>query len=311
MSTVDINAPAEQTRGAPLAGATRWRDLLALTRPEQWTKNLLVVTLPLLYPAIWTPASLGRLALAVLVFTMASAAVYIGNDLADLDRDRRHSGKRQRPLAAGLVSPRLAIALGTAILGALAVVVATAAPYLAWPISAYLVLNAAYSAGLRNLPMIDVFIVALGFELRIAAGYLATGVPLRGWLPPSVFLLCLALALGKRRRELDQAGPLHRPALRSYTAGLLDQLLVLSAGLATVTFLLFLENYLTLGTDSGPGLAVLVLIPPALLGLFRYLQVVATAGGGADPVRTLLRDKLIVFDALLCLAILFVTRAMA
>jgi len=312
VSTVEIPAnAAEPAPAIPLARSARWRDLLALTRPEQWAKNLLVVALPLLYPVVWAPGPLADLSVAVLLFTLASAAVYIGNDLFDRERDRLHSIKCQRPLASGRVSPRQAIALGCVMVALLAILTFTLAPKLVLPIGAYLALNAAYSTGLRNVPMIDVFIVALGFELRIVAGYLATGLPLRGWLPPSVFLLCLALVLGKRHRELELAGPVHRPALRDYTAGLIDQLLILSAGLSAVTFLLFLEDYHSAEGGGGPDGSALLLLPPALLGLFRYLQVVATAGGGADPVRTLLRDRLIVADAVLCLAILLGTRVLA
>lgn len=283
---------------APRTGALG--GLLRLVRPRQWAKNLLVVPLAMLYPETWTAGGVVALAGALAAFTLASAVVYVGNDIADRERDRHHPVKRHRPLASGQVSVPLAIGWGLLLAAALAGLLALAAPALTGPVVGYLALNVAYSYKLKHVPVVDLFLVALGFELRIVAGYVAVGLPLRGWLVPCVFLLCLVLVLGKRRRELDHADAAHRPALGSYTRALIDQLLMLSAGLTATAFLLFLNE--DPGQHSGP--AVLLLVPMVLLGLFRYLQKVAVSGAGADPVGTLLGDRIIVLAAVLCLVVL-------
>lgn len=278
------------------------RDLLVLVRPHQWLKNLLVVPLPLVAPAAWTPASVARLAVAVVVFTLASALVYIGNDIADRERDRSHPVKCGRPIAAGHVSVALAVALGCALTGVLATLLVLVVPRLAWPVAGYLVLNVLYSTWLKHVPLLDLFAVVLGFELRIVTGYRAVDVTPSTWLLLCVFFLCLMLILGKRRRELEDSGATHRPALAGYSPGLIDQMLTLSAGLTAVAFLFFLSR--TPPASGFDDLAALLLTPLGLFGLFRYLQILAVHRAGGDPVRALLRDRAIVLTALLTAALL-------
>lgn len=293
MITLEANLaqPARRTRAAGLAA-----DLLALARPHQWAKNLLVVPLPLLDTGAWRWSSLVWLSWAVASFTLASAMVYVGNDIVDRHRDRVHPVKRHRPIAAGRVPVSIATVFATVLAVALVAMLTVGPPGLALPLGAYLLLNVAYSARLKHLPLVDVFIVALGFQLRAVAGYFAVGRPVSGWLMVCVLALCLMLIIGKRRRELDLPDQSHRPALRGYSPALLDQLLVLSAVLATVAFLLSLHGDLALGRYA--GLAVLVSAPPALFSLFRYLQVVLVHAGGADPVRALLHDRIITITVL-------------
>jgi decaprenyl-phosphate phosphoribosyltransferase len=288
MSTLEaeLREPVRRVGAAGLAA-----DLLALTRPYQWPKNLLVVPLPLLHTGSWQWSSLAWLAWTVVAFTVASALVYVGNDIADRHRDWVHPTKRNRPVAAGRVSVPAAVSFAVVLAAALAGLLVAGPPALALPLGAYLVLNIAYSARLKHLPLLDVFIVAIGFQLRAVAGYFAVGRPASGWLLVCVLTLCLMFIIGKRRRELDLPDRSHRPALRGYSPALLDQLLVLSAALAVTAFLLSLHGDLSLGEYA--GLAVLVSAPPALFGLFRYLQMVLVHAGGADPVRALLRDRVI------------------
>lgn len=283
------------------------RDVLALTRPHQWAKSLLVVPLPLLYPAAWTVTGVGRLVAAVVVFVLASAAVYVGNDVIDRDRDRRHPTKRTRPIAAGRVPVSTAVAVGVGLLAAAGAVTTLVEPLLALPVGAYVILNMGYSLRLKHVPVLELFVVASGFPLRIVAGCLAVGISPWGWEMSTAFLLCLMLLLGKRRREVELRDAVHRPVLAAYSARLLDQLLILSAGLAAATFLLFLAD----GLARFGNLGVLLLLPLILLGLFRYIQLVTVTGGGADPVSTLLRDPVIVVDAMLCVVIVVVLRVAA
>ncbi|MEE1753773.1 UbiA family prenyltransferase [Streptomyces sp. SP18CS02] len=279
--------------GRPPRGTPR--ELLALTRPYQWVKNLIMVPLPLLHPQVWTGRGVVGLAAAVVVFVLASCVVYIANDIADRERDGRHPVKRHRPLASGRLGVPAAAALGTVLLLALAGLVAVVEPGLAWPVGAYLAINAAYGYGLKHVPVLEVFLVAAGFGLRLVAGYVAVALDTSWWPTLGVFLLAVVVVLGKRRRELELADQAHRPALKGYNAKLLDQLVLLSAGLGVTTLLFFLNSYEPpYGVWAAP-----LLLPLTLLGLFRYMQLVTVSGGGSDPVLTLVRDPVIVTAAVL------------
>lgn len=273
------------------------RDLLRVARPRQWPKNILVVSVPLLDLESWSPAVLWRLSWAVVAFTIASVLVYVLNDLADRRQDSANPAKRHRPIAAGRVSPRLA-GLFAATQLALLVGVLSIQPWgSAWPIGAYLLLNIGYSMGLKHAPLLDVFMVAAGFGLRLVLGYLAIETQVSGWLFTCVFSLCLLLTIGKRRQELVATGGTHRRALRGYTVSLTEQLMLLSAVLAAGSYLLYLRTEAPLGSYGPPAAALLA--PLALFGLFRYLQLVLVRGAGGDPVRTLLGDPALVVNSVL------------
>ncbi|WP_083958075.1 UbiA prenyltransferase family protein [Herbidospora mongoliensis] len=267
----------------------QFRDLLALIRPHHSAKALLLVPLPLLDTGRWTLGALGQIGWAVAGFILAGACVYIGNDLADRHRDRLHPGKRDRPIAAGRISVRTALLLRTGLLVLLGLLIAAGPGRPYWPLLAYVVLNVAYSRRLKHVPLIDVGAVALGFALRVVQGYAAIGEPVSGWLVVTVFSLSLLLIVGKRRRELLESGPEHRPALRGYSVELTGHLLQLAAVLSAVAGLLYLRTEAPLGPYA--PVVMMLATPFALFALFRYLQVVLVEGGGGDPVRGLLRDR--------------------
>lgn len=277
------------------------RNALLLARPGQWAKNLLVVPVALLDLDVWSLAALGRVAWAVVAFTIAATLVYTVNDIVDRDRDRGHPTKRSRPLAAGLLSVRAALLLLVVQAGLLVAVLTAQPSTRSWPIAAYLLVAVGYSAGLKHVPLVDVFVVAIGFGLRLMQGYVALDVEVSGWLLTCVYSICLLFTVGKRRQELVATGGAHRPALRGYTVALADQLMVLSAVLAVGSYLLYLRTEAPLAEY---GLAAAVLSAPlALFGLFRYLQLVLVGEGGENPVRLLLRDPALVVNALLWMAL--------
>lgn len=270
------------------------KDLLRLARPGQWPKNLLVVSVPLLDLTAWRWSAVWGVAWAVVAFTLASTLVYVLNDVADRGRDRTHPTNRHRPIAAGRLSTRTVVVF-TAILVGLLAVVLTRHPWTsAWPIGLFLLLNVGYSLGLKHVPLLDIFLVATGFLLRLTQGYLAAGITASGWLLICVFSLCLLLTVGKRRQELTATGDTHRPALRGYTIALTDQLMALSAVLTAGAYLLYLRTEAPLGS-LGPA-ATALLAPLALFGLFRYLQLALVRGAGGNPTRTLLRDPALIIN---------------
>ncbi|GGS41431.1 MULTISPECIES: UbiA prenyltransferase family protein [Streptomyces] len=280
--------PEERRRSRP-------RDLLALVRPGQWVKNLAVVPLALLDTHPWGAAELLRTGWAILGFTLASAVVYVVNDLADRERDRLHPVKRHRPIASGRVSP----AAATVLTGLLALSLtgwAVAGPaWQWWPTALYLALSLAYSQGLKHVPLVDAFIVATGFVLRLLQGALLIGGRLSEWLALCVFSLCLMLSLGKRRHEMTAAGRAHRPALRGYTLAFLDHLVVLVAALTAVSYVLYLRDDAALA--AGASFVILLSAPCAVFGLARYLQLLLVEEGGGNPVHVLLRDRVTLVNA--------------
>ncbi|WP_165985680.1 UbiA prenyltransferase family protein [Streptomyces sp. YIM 98790] len=288
--------PAPGRSGPRPRSRPRLPDLFALLRPGQWAKNVYSMALVALATQAWTLPEAGRLVWMTAVFVLASAAVYIANDLADRESDRRHPVKRNRPIASGRVGVGAATALLVTCLAALAALVALCPLTQWWPVVAYLALNLAYSTGLKHVPLVDAFIVSIGFQLRLVAGHLAVETSASQWLMTAVLAVCLVLILGKRRHELVVNGPAGRPALRGYTVQLIDQMIVICMVVTMVATLLYLTRDAPLGGFSEQ--ALLIYAPFMLFGLFRYLQVLVVERGGADPVRVLLRDR----PLLLCMA---------
>lgn len=268
------------------------RALLHLSRPYQWAKNPVVIALP----AVILHRGTAQTALAVLwataLFTLASIAVYVLNDILDRERDRLNPSKNHRPLASGELSPGAAWTYLAAVCAALAAGVALASLDRAWPVLVYLALNLAYSYRLKHISLVDAFVVAVGFVLRAVQGYLALGAEPSSWLLLTVLTGCLLLALGKRRRELLDVGGEHRPALTGYSVQFIDYLTLISATLSAVT----LGIHLTAAPDESPEATALVFLTlgTSVFAVFRYLQLLLVGGGGADPVRTLFRDRLMV-----------------
>src|SRR5206468_5835704 len=257
-------------------------------RPHQWIKNGFIF-LGLVFGHGWEDASLVSEVLALFAaFCLVSSAVYVMNDIADRGADRLHPAKRSRPLAQGEigVSSAVALCVALALAGlALAAVVSLSALLIA---AAYVALNFAYSAGLKHVAILDVFMISGGFMLRILAGTAGIGIPPSNWLLLCGLMLTLFLGFCKRRAELlavtgpANSGGGHRVALDGYSMALLDCLIAVSVAGAAVGYALHSVDPDTIalhGTDR-----LFLTFPFVLYGLFRYLQVVYAKGGGGDPV---------------------------
>ncbi len=265
-------------------------------RPHQWIKNGFVF-LGLIFGHGWEDAGLMTEVLALFgAFCLVSSAVYVMNDIADRDADRLHPAKRSRPLAQGEIGVSWAVALcvALALAGlALAAAVSLSALLIA---AAYVGLNFAYSAGLKHVAILDVFMISGGFMLRILAGTVGVGITPSKWLLLCGLMLTLFLGFGKRRAELlaltdnensnGVAG--QRAALEAYSKALLDRLIMVSVAGAAIGYALYTVDAKTIalhGTDR-----LILTVPFVLYGLFRYLKVVYTKGGGGDPAWELLHD---------------------
>lgn len=278
---------------APTAVTRPLSALVRLLRPKQWIKNGFVLA-PLVFAGVFTdPAAVKQSLLAMLLFCAASSAAYIVNDLHDVERDRLHPTKsKTRPLAAGTVTPRAALVL-LAVLYAVLVAGWFAMPGTVQVIAAYLVLNIAYTFVLKHQPVIDIFVVAIGFVLRVFAGSTALDVPVSSWMFITTLCLALYLAAVKRKQELKQ-GTEGRKVLETYTPALVDRYAEISATGALVFYSMFVVT-------SRPQLVIT--IPLVLFGLFRYWYVVEAHDGGESPTDALLADWQLLATVVLWVAV--------
>lgn len=250
-------------------------------RPRQWIKNGFVLA-PLMFTGAFAdPLAIKEALVAMLLFCVASSAVYTVNDIQDRESDRRHPKKSQtRPLASGALSVPAALALLAGLYGLLACGW-FAQPAVVAVISAYLALNLAYSFWLKHQPVLDIFSIAFGFVLRVYAGAQALEVPVSSWMFVTTLCLALYLAAIKRRQELSQRGSDGREVLQRYTVALVDRYAEMAATGALVFYSMFVMS-------AQPGLVITV--PVVLFGLFRYWYVVEKLDGGESPTDALLSD---------------------
>ena len=264
--------------------------LIRLLRPHQWLKNGFVFV-GLLFGHAWNDAALVQAALAAFAaFCLLSSAVYVFNDLMDREQDRRHPEKKHRPLASGAVGVPAAAVLGTACLAG-GLVLAFAASAAPWIFVAYLAINTAYSLGAKHVVILDVFIIAAGFMLRILAGTVGIGVAPTHWLLLCGLMLTLFLGFAKRRAELGVLADdsvIHRRVLEHYSARMLDQFIGVAATGTIVSYALYTVSPETIALHGTQWL--IASVPFVLYGLLRYLFLLHRRGGGGDPARELLRD---------------------
>lgn len=271
------------------------RALLRTARPRQWVKNAIVLAglifsrSLLHWPLVW------RALAATVTFILVSSAVYFLNDLLDVEQDRRHPLKRGRPIASGELSPALAAAVAALLFGMAGLASLLLGLPFAYTVLGYVVLQVAYSTVLKQVVIVDVLAIALGFVLRAAAGAVVIHVPISPWLLVCTVLLALFLALTKRRHELtllQTEAVQHRPILEEYSVELLDQMINVVTASTVMAYTLYTFN-------SSRGLAMMLTIPFVLYGIFRYLFLVHRRDAGGSPEQVLLRDRPLLLNVLL------------
>jgi len=282
--------------------------LLKTMRPKQWPKNVFVFTALVFVEQLFAPMPLLKTIAAFALFCLLSSAVYLINDVADLEKDRRHPTKRLRPLPSGQLKPPVAIAAGVLI------------PLVSLPLAfllnvqfgfvalAYLLTMILYSFVLKNLVILDVLTVAAGFVLRAVAGAVVISVPISPWLYVCTTLLALFIGISRRRHELillaENANE-HRASLSEYTLPLLDQMIAIVTSATVIAYSLY--------TFSAPNLppnhAMMLTIPFVIYGLFRYLYLIHVEGKGGTPEEIFFSDLPLIVDlglwALTVIAILY------
>ena len=268
------------------------RALLVEARPRQWTKNLVLfagVIFARRYGDLhFVLASLAAFAL----FCLLSSGVYLLNDLADLPNDRLHPRKRTRPLAAGRIGRGPVVAAAVIALAGGAGLSFLLRPVFGVIALVYLILNLAYSAGLKRIVILDVLAIAVGFVLRAVAGVeaLPERVEISPWLLVCTFFLALFLAIGKRRAELAarDGGSASRPVLGEYSLPLLDQMIAIVTSATIIGYSIYTVNPSTV--EKYDTKALVFTIPFVVFGIFRYLYLVYRRDAGGNPTEVLITD---------------------
>lgn len=272
----------------PKAGAAA---ILRLLRLRQWVKNGFVLA-PLFFGVeLLNRQSLLHAAAAFAIFCLVSSAVYLFNDWRDIDADRNHAEKKHRPLASGAVSLATAAMLFVVLAGlAVAIGVAADLPrgfYVTLAI--YIVVNVAYSLGLKQVSVLELFMVASGFVLRVIAGGYATKIYLSPWILIATAMVALLLTVGKRRGDIAGKHDLSngRRSLSQYNAAYLDLVLAALTGGTLVVYLIYCVSESAIQRF---GSAVLLTSLPVAMGLLRYLQLVLVKNKGAAPTDLVVQD---------------------
>ena len=286
-------------------------ELLRALRPHQWVKNLFVLT-PLVFSEHLAHLDLLiRAAAAFLLFSLLSGCVYLLNDLVDIESDRLHPTKKNRPLASG----RLSVAAGRRALGVLLIVTGAGAFSLSLEFAAsalaYFVLNVGYSFSLKNVPFVDVLIIATGFILRLLAGAAAIEVPLSLWLIGCTLLLAAFLALGKRRHEMgvmNEDRGRTRAVLERYTETGIRVGMVFTGVATTACY----GAYVFLDKNPNPAIAFAPselrwTVPFVLFGLGRFYRLTGDTESGRSPTDRMLTDWPFLLNLLLWSAVVLTT----
>jgi 4-hydroxybenzoate polyprenyltransferase len=265
--------------------------LLKTMRLRQWTKNGFVFFALIFDRQLFNLNAFLITLWGFFLFCLTSSVVYLLNDIADVEADRKHPEKKHRPIASGKLP--LNVAWGAAIL---LILIALPVAYLIEPVlalilSVYLLINILYSRWLKHVPILDVLIISAGFVLRVAAGVaLITVQRFSPWLYVMTTLFSLYIGFGKRRAEmtlLSQGAGSHRKVLDGYTLPLLDQYITIVSGTTIVTYSLY--------TFTAPNLpenhSMMLTIPFVVFGIFRYLQLIQTGHAAGAPDEVALKDR--------------------
>ena len=285
------------------AGAVRrstWRALLAATRPRQWIKNLLVFAVPAAAGMLAEPRVLADTALALVAFCLASAATYLFNDLADVESDRLHPVKRERPIARGDLAPRTAMAAAIVAVVLACAVAAAADLGLLAVVVAYIALTSLYTHSLKHVPVFDIATVASGFFLRAVAGGVAADIFISKWFLILAGGGSLFVVTAKRYAEL-RADAGARAVLVEYSEDYLRALLSTIAGVIVVAYCIWAFE------DRGDLTAASAIL--FVLGVMRY-GLLVDQGHGEEPEALVLGDRTLLGLAVACVALLVLGAAL-
>ncbi len=266
--------------------AGRGETLFALVeslRPLHWARNAFVLTALIFDKKVFNLPSVFRVAAAFALFCLVASGVYLVNDLLDVERDRQHPTKKNRPLASGRLPVGLAVVVAVLCLGAGIGLGLRQEPALGIILFTYVLVNLAYSLWLKHIALVDTFAVASGYVLRVGAGVAAVHVErFSPWLYVFTLLFAMLVSLAKRRQEsllLAENAGAHRTSLNDYSVAFFDHSISIMAGGAIVVYALY-----TFSAPNLPGShAMMLTIPFAMFAFLRYLYLVYTRDEGGAP----------------------------
>ncbi len=273
--------------------------LIKTMRPRQWTKNAFVFFALFFDKQMLVPSAFLRTLAGFALFCLVSSVVYLINDIADIQADRQHPTKKHRPLPSGTLPINLAWGAAAALIIITMPLAYWLAPTFAAVLTAYLLINLAYSKWLKHVPIVDVFIIAAGFVLRVEAGVtLITVQRFSPWLYMVTTLGSLYLGFGKRRAELTllaEGASSHRKVLEGYSIPLLDQYITI---VSTATILSY-ALYTVFAPNLPPNHSMMLSIPFVAYIIFRYLYLIQMTQNAGAPEEVLLTDRPIQIACLL------------
>jgi decaprenyl-phosphate phosphoribosyltransferase len=274
------------------------RGIIRSCRPHQWTKNVLVFAAPLAAGVIRERSVVIDVVLAFIAFCMAASGTYLLNDAQDVESDRQHPTKRNRPIAAGTVPVSLAYGLAVVLIVGAVTLGFVVERNLGFTLLAYLLLTTAYSYKLKQMPVYDIVAVAAGFVLRAVAGAAATGVPISEWFFIVTSFGALLMVVGKREGErkllADEAGAV-RSTLSAYSGNYLLYLRAVASGVVLIGYCLWaFESAKKPGVSPDAEIWFQLSIVPFVIAILRY-GLLLDRGEGAEPERLILKDRPLLF----------------
>ena len=275
------------------------KSILRLMRIHQYVKNAFIF-LPLFFAGQITNIVLFSSALVGFIgFSIAASAVYILNDFLDIEDDRKHPSKKDRPLASGLVSKKESLVL----IGLFSImgltIMATQSIQALVVLLSYIVLNIGYSFYLKHIPIVDVTIISIGFVLRLFIGAIVTVTPLSKWIVIMTFLLALFLALAKRRDDVIHfmnTGKKMRKVIDGYNLQLIDGAMMIMASVVIVSYLLYTTSSEVIKRIDSEYLYLTSLF--VILGVLRYMQISFVENNSGSPTKILFKDKFMIINIL-------------
>jgi len=279
------------------------KEIFKSMRPQQWIKNFFIFAAIIFSQNIFNLPLLLKTIIAFVSFCLLSSSLYILNDLKDLEEDKLHPLKSKRPLASGRLKKSTAF-LSFIVLSTLSLILAiTLNRYFFMIALVYFFLQVAYSVRLKHVVILDVFVIATGFLIRVVAGGLAIEVTISSWFLICTILLALFLAISKRRHELvllEDSASDHRPILEEYNPYLLDQMIAVVTASTLVAYCLYTiseETVAKFGTTK-----LIFTVPFVLYGIFRYLYLIHQKTEGGSPEVLIIKDRPLLIDIFLWIA---------
>lgn len=273
------------------------KNIVLLLRPQQWVKNGFVF-LPLFFNGqLFDADALLSTFMAFVAFCFAAAGIYCMNDIVDAEADRRHPKKCSRPIASGAISTAIgwalaAICLATSFVSAF--FVGDSWTNVAIVIGIYFVMNIAYCLRLKQIAIVDVFIISIGFVLRIFVGGFATGIFISHWIVLMTFLLALFLALAKRRDDVaiyEQTGVLPRKNVAAYNLDFMNQAIGIVAAITMVCYIMYTVSPDVVARFEGGGKYLYLTSIFVLAGIIRYLQITIVNLSSGSPTKVLIHNR--------------------